>query len=722
MRVMNRRPLVAVAAGIGAIVVMAGASHAKLPPTPKVPVVDTLWGTSIPDDYRWLEDASAPAVKSWSEAQNGYARGWLDSRPGVADIRARVAWIQRANPPQFHDLTPAAGGKALFAIESQPPKQQPFLVALVSVDDVASARVIVDPNTLDPSGGTAIDWAIPSHDGSRIAVSMSKGGSESGDVHVYDAATGKELGDVVPRVNGGTAGGSVAWNADGSGFWYTRYPRTGERPAADLDFYQQVYYHRIGTATAQDSYTIGKEFPKIAEIRLDSGNDGKRLLVDVSNGDGGEHGYFLLSEGNWTHLAHFADRVVGARFGGDGAVYVESLYGSPKGRILRVAADAPDIDAATVVIPEGDGAISSFVATKSHLYVATVEGGPSHLRVSALDGSGTTELHVGDVAAVDELVALGDDAIAYRRESYTEPAAFFQVAGAAEPVPTALKIESKVDFSDVEVTRVSAKSADGTAIPMTVLAPKGLTRAADTPLLLTGYGGYGLSTTPRFRPGWKVWLEQGGVIAIGNIRGGDEYGDEWHTAGNLTHKQNVFDDFYACAKFLVDEGYTRPEKLAIQGGSNGGLLMGAALTQHPEMYRAVVSSVGIYDMLHVENDPNGSFNTTEFGTVANHDQFDALYAYSPYHHVVDGTKYPAVLFMTGANDPRVLPYHSRKMTARLQASGTSEPVLLRTSATSGHGIGSSLDEVIAEQTDQWAFLFDRLGVTYKPIPGMPKAK
>jgi prolyl oligopeptidase len=242
------------------------------------------------------------------------------------------------------------------------------------------------------------------------------------------------------------------------------------------------------------------------------------------------------------------------------------------------------------------------------------------------------------------------------------------------------------------------------------------------PTILTGYGGFGISESPYFSQGLRLWIEQGGVWVDTNLRGGSEFGEAWHLAGNLTKKQNVFDDFLACARFLIDAGYTRPERLAIEGGSNGGLLMGAALTQRPDLFHAVVSHVGIYDMLRVELSPNGSFNVTEYGTVKDPAQFAALYAYSPYHHVVDGTRYPAILFITGANDPRVDPMQSRKMTARLQAAtGSSAPILLRTSGSSGHGFGTALDESLAQETDAWSFLFWQLGLKYKPVR-TPQAK
>src|SRR5262249_5504876 len=276
-----------------------------------------------------------------------------------------------------------------------------------------------------------------------------------------------------------------------------------------------------------------------------------------------------------------------------------------------------------------------------------------------------------------------------------------------------LRTTSPADFGDVEVVREFATSRDGTRVPLNILRRKGIALDGANPTILYGYGGFGISISPFFDATLSMWLGQGGVFAIANVRGGGEYGEEWHRAGNLTNKQHVFDDFLATAEHLIAAGYTRPAQLAIMGGSNGGLLMGAALTQRPDLFRAVVSYVGIYDMLRLELDPNGAFNVTEFGTVKNPAQFEALYAYSPYHRVVDGTAYPAVLLVTGDHDGRANPAHSRKMTARLQAATSSGlPVLLRTSANTGHGMGTSLNERIAEDTDVYTFLFDQLGMDY----------
>jgi prolyl oligopeptidase len=314
------------------------------------------------------------------------------------------------------------------------------------------------------------------------------------------------------------------------------------------------------------------------------------------------------------------------------------------------------------------------------------------------------------------MLALEDGSLLFRDVSYTEPAAWFRCANEkTEASKTALQGTSPVSFSDIEVHREFATSKDGTKIPLNILFRKGMQRDGQNPTLLYAYGGYGISMSPSFDFTRRLWFDRGGVYVVANIRGGGEFGEEWHKAGNLTKKQNVFDDFAAAADYLIKEQYTRPGKLAIQGGSNGGLLMGAMITQHPDLFRAVVTSVGIYDMLRVELAPNGAFNVTEFGTVKDPEQFKALYAYSPYHHVVDGTKYPAVLMMTGANDGRVAPYHSRKMTARLLAANKSgNPILLRTSSSAGHGIGTALSERIKQLADIYGFLFGQLGMSGTP--------
>jgi prolyl oligopeptidase len=678
-------------------------------------MVDEYHGVKVTDDYRWLENWDDPAVRAWSDAQNQRTRAYLDGLAVREPIRKWLREVANATSVSYYAIR--LPRDVFFAMKVQPPKNQPFLITLKSLDDPGSERVILDPNQFN-SKHTAIDFYVPSFDGRYVAVSLSEGGSEEGTVHVYDVATGKETGDVIPRVNKGTGGGSVTWNTDGSGFFYTRYPAGTERPKEDLDFYQQIYFHKLGTPVGVDTYSIGKEFPRIAETSMHTSYDGRYVLAQVANGDGGEFAYYLMDlsggrAGEWTQLAQFSDEITQAVLGKDQALYLLSVNNAPRGKILRMPLEKPALANAETVVPESDAAIQAFVPSATLLYVIDSIGGPSRVRLIDHKGHDKGEVPTLPTSAVYGATSLRGDDLLYENESYLTPGAFYRYdASGGKTTRTALYQTSPVNFNDAEVVREWAVSKDGTKIPMSVIRKKGIKLDGSAPALLTGYGGFNVSLTPFFDPTVRLWLDRGGVSVVANLRGGGEYGEGWHHAGNLTKKQNVFDDFAACAQHLMDAGYTKQANLAIIGGSNGGLLMGAELVQHPEMYRAVVSFVGIYDMLRNEVvTANAIFNITEYGTVKDAEQFKALYAYSPYQGITDGVAYPAVLFLTGANDPRVSPANSRKFTARLQAASSSEaPVLLRTSSNTGHGIDSSLDEQLEEGADVWAFLFTQLGL------------
>jgi prolyl oligopeptidase len=720
-------PVAVTAVATPAQPVVAPVPSGPLPPvTPKRPTVTEYQGVKVSDDYAWLEKSSDPEVKVWSDSENAYSRAFLDGIEARAAIKQRVGQLMTATA-SYSELR--ARGGAFFVLKDLPPKQQAFLVTLKAPEDLASEHILVDPNTIDPTGKTTIDWYLPSRDGKRVAVSLSSAGTEAGDVHIYDVATGKEHVDVVSHVNGGTAGGSLAWNADGSGLFYTRYPRAGERPPADMDFYQQVYFHKLGAKAEADTYEIGKDFPRIVEVALDSSADGRFTLARAANGDGGEFAFYLRTPaGQWSQVTSYADKVVKARFGGDGALYLLSNTAT-RGQILRLDPPTAPLSKAEVVVPESPVVIKGMLPTRTRLYVNDMAGGPAGLRVFPL-ARGKSQSPVVNVPILpvsqvadrwldgslmnSEVEQVGADDVIYLNESYTNPPAYFRFAATTGQVTkTALVKTTTADMSDAVVSREMCTSKDGTKVPLNIVFKKGTTPNGASAALLNGYGGYNLSRSPKFRAMTRLWIEQGGIFAEANLRGGGEFGEPWHDGGKLLNKQNVFDDMTACAEQLVKDGYTQPAKLAIMGGSNGGLLMGAELTQHPDLFRAVVSFVGIYDMLHVENTPNGAFNVTEYGTVKDPAQFKALFAYSPLHNVKDGTKYPSVLFLTGANDPRVDPYHSRKMTARLQAATSSgHAVLLRTSSDTGHGIGSPLGAEIEEDADVYAFLFHELGVPY----------
>ena len=576
--------------------------------------------------------------------------------------------------------------------------------------------MLVDPNQIDSKGTTAIDWFEPSLDGKKVAVSLSKGGSEDGTLHFlrWHQRQGTRRHDRPCAISDRRWQRSLECRRDG--VYYTRFPRKGERPEEDLNFYQEVYFHKLGTPDSADSYSIGKDFPRIAEIQLESSSDGKYVLATVANGDGGDFAHYLLgSDGAWKQITKFSDGVKLARLGRDNALYLLSRADAPRGKILRLPLDTPELSKAVEIVPASEAVVQQIEPAAKALYVVDLLGGPSQVRRFDLDGKNAATIPIPPISNVQELVAPEDGSLLFRDMSYTEPPAWFEVgADQTKPKKTALVSTSPVSFSDIEVTREFATSKDGTKVPLNIMHRKGMKLDGNNPTLLYGYGGYGISMSPTFDFTRRLWFDRGGVYVVANIRGGGEFGEEWHKAGNLTKKQNVFDDFAAAAQYLIEKKYTNSNKLALLGGSNGGLLMGAMITQHPDLMRAVVSAVGIYDMLRVELAPNGAFNVTEFGTVKNADQFKALYAYSPYDHVVDGTKYPAILMLTGANDGRVAPYHSRKMTARLQAADKSDyPVLLRTSTSAGHGIGTALSERIKQQADIFSFLFAQLDM--KPV-------
>jgi prolyl oligopeptidase len=706
------------------------------PTTPKRPVTDEYHGVTVTDDYRWLENWDDPEVKHWSAAQNVRTREYLDNLPARPAIKQRLQQLISTGSVDYHDLQFRGG--TLFAMKNQPPKQQPLLVALGSAADPASEKIVFDPNAASAKGSIAVDFYVPSLDGKFVAVALSENGSEDSAAQVFEVATGKELPDRVPRVNFATAGGSLDWKADSSGFYYTRYPQGNERPPEDANFYQQVYFHKLGADPHQDTYVIGKDFPRIAEIQLRTSDDGRWLVATVANGDGGQFAHYVMdAAGHWTQITGFEDEIVSVKVAPDDSLYLLSYKNAPRGQILRLAlshrarekADRmrADLAQAKVIVPQSPGAgpdesarasVESFVPAPGRLYVIDIIGGPSRVRAFDLQGHPLLAPSLPPISAVDDVVSIGAGNVLFLSATYLRPAAWYRFdAASGKSIRTALSQVAPYNFDDAEVVREFAVSKDGTRVPLNIVRRKGTKLDGSNPTLLYGYGGFGVSEKPFFAGSMtRTWIDQGGIYVLTNIRGGGEYGQEWHKAGNLTHKQNVFDDFIACAQYLIDRKYTSPAHLAIMGGSNGGLLMGAALTQRPDLFRAVVSFVGVYDMLRVELDPNGAFNTTEFGTVKNRDQFQELYAYSPYHHVKDGTSYPAVLFLTGENDHRVNPLNSRKMTARLQAAdGSNRPILLRTSSNSGHGFGTALDERIEEGADTLSFLFDQLGIEYMPV-------
>jgi prolyl oligopeptidase len=692
--------------------------------TPPIPVSTTYHGVTVTEDYRWLEDATSEETKAWTAAQNARTRAFLDSRPSYEPVRRcaeqivkteSVGWGRDSYGLEFEG--PRRAGARYVVLKREPPKQQPILVALDDLDDTAGARTVLDPNAIDESGATTIDWFVPSPDGQLVAVSLSSQGTEQGTLHLFDIRSGELVDATIPRVQGGTAGGSLAWAGDSSRFWYTRGPAPGERPREDLEFFQEVWHHEVGAPLERDRFDQAGPLadPRIVEHFLEASPDGRWAMDRAQRGDSGEWQVFVRPQqgGHWWQLADIDDQCIGAVFGG-GALYLLSRSGSPRGQVLRLTlTDGVTVAEAERFVGATDVTIEGLAATDTRLWLLDIDGGPSGLRVCDADGGNLIQVDVPPVCAIDSLGALDAHEVVYVTESFTRPRVWWRVRDDAAPQRTALADETPFDLSGYEARREFATSDDGTQVPITLVSAPGTPRDGSAAALLTGYGGFGLSLKPRFDPTNLLWLEQGGVLAVANLRGGGEYGDEWHHAGRLTAKQRVFDDFAACARHLVASKLTSTRRLAIIGGSNGGLLMGATLTQHPELASVVVALVPVMDMLRAELHPNGEFVAPEFGTVQDREQFEALLAYSPYHNVRDGIAYPATLLTGGEHDPRVDAYHPKKMAARLQAATAGDqPILLRVDA-GGHGIGSSLDETVAKLTDTYTFIFDRLGIAYQ---------
>ena len=671
-------------------------------------VTDSYHGVEVSEDYRWLEDSSSEETKAWTAAQDAETRAYLGSVPARAALQRRFQEILAVDSTAYDQVK--RGGSTYFLLKRQPPLQQPFLVVTQDLDDADGARVLVDPNALDAGGRTTIDFFVPSPDGSKVAVSLSKDGTERGTVFVHDVDTGKQVGEPLDRVNTGTAGGSLAWKHDSSGFWCTRHPVPGTVPEADQEFFQDVAYHDLDSGSLTVELTGVFADNRIAENFLSASPDGRWVMDQVQRGDGGEWQIFVRPQddgGGWTLLTDIPEQCIDAAFGGD-HLFLLSTKDAPHGQVLRTT--LPDF-APQVVVPAGDVTIEGLAVTAARLWVVDIDGGPSGLRAFTHDGEPLPDVPLPPVCAVDSLHPVGPDTVVWSVETFTEPRSWW-VHGDddTEPRRTSLDTRTPIDLSEFEVRRVFATSKDGTRVPINLIARPGT--PAGAPTLLYGYGGYAISMKPSFVPGRLLWLEEGYVHAIANIRGGGEYGVEWHHGGRLTTKQNCFDDFAACADHLVETGVTTRDKLAIMGGSNGGLLMGAVLTQRPDVAAAVVCMVPVLDAIRSETTANGQFNITEFGTVEKEDEFRALLASSPVHNVHDGTAYPPVLFTAGEFDPRVEAWHAKKMAARLQAATSGDgPILLRMES-GGHGIGQSLDQLAGLWTDYHTFLVDQLGLEY----------
>ncbi|HMJ23727.1 MAG TPA: prolyl oligopeptidase family serine peptidase [Terriglobales bacterium] len=688
-----------------------GTTSPSGPPKAKVDIVEeTIHGHKIADPYRWLEDASSADSQEYVRAELAYTRGILDPLPGREQIHQRLGQLLSIG----NISTPQIGGPYYFYTRREGMQNQPVLLVRESIH--GKDRALVDANQLAADGTVALDWWFPSDDGKYMAYGTSASGSEISTLHVIETATGKLLPDTIEH----TRIAQVSWKKDNSGFYYGRNPKKGDVPEGDEAYYLHIFYHELGTDPAKDPLIWG-EGRKKEEILVSQlpDDDDRWLLLTAFEGSAGKNELFLqdlkagsapieLTSGKDFHYSGEIFR---------GKLYITTNEDAPHFRLFTVDAASPGRSNWKEIIPSTDGILKGTAIVDGKILAEYEKDASSQLKLFDLEGKA-----LGDVAlpGIGTIAGLGgrwdrkDTFFGFA--SFTIPPSVYQVELASRKTSLWDKVSTPgVDPSAFEVRQVWYTSKDGTKVPMFVFHKKGLQLNGKNPTLLTGYGGFNVSLTPTFSGARYLWLEHGGVFAVANLRGGSEFGEEWHRGGMLDKKQNVFDDFITAAEFLISDKITDKDHLAIQGGSNGGLLMGAALTQRPDLFRAVVCQVPLLDMLRYQNFLIAKFWVPEYGSAEDAKQFDWLYAYSPYHHVKPGAEYPAIMFMTADSDSRVDPMHAKKMAALMQAEASNgkshdRPILLRIEPKAGHGQGKPISKQIEEGTDIYSFLFWQLGV------------
>ncbi|MGB8595232.1 MAG: prolyl oligopeptidase family serine peptidase [Candidatus Sulfotelmatobacter sp.] len=685
-----------------------GAAASAVPKAEKRPLEETLHGVKIVDNYRWLEDGQSPETQKWVEEEMAYTRGVLDPLPGRDAIHKRLTellGIGSISQPQI-------GGKYYFYTRREGMQNQPIVYVREGVE--GKDRVLLDVNQLAADGTIALDWYQPSENGKYLVYGTSPSGSEISTLHIIETKTGNALPDTIDR----TRAASIAWTLDNSGFYYTRYPKKGDVPEGQEMYNRHVFYHELGTDPETDPpiFGEGRDPEDWPSVSLD--NDGRLLLITVQQG-WTKTELFLMDLKKRTPPTRVT---TGKNFIYSGSVYNGRLYivtneDAPRYRVFVAEAGDYERDNWKEIIPQTDAVLQGAAVWGGKLFTQYEQNASSQLKIFDLDG---TKLHdlmlpaLGTVFGSDG--KWNRDEIFYGFLSFTVPPTVYRYDLKSGATSLWAKVDApSIDPAAYEVNQEWFHSKDGTRVPMFIVNKKGLKKDGHNPTLLTAYGGFNVSLTPSFSRTAYLWMEHGGVYAVANLRGGAEFGEDWHRAGMLDKKQNVFDDMIAAAEHLIAEKYTDTDHLAIQGGSNGGLLMGAMITQRPDLFRAVVCQVPLLDMLRYQNFQIAKLWIPEYGSSDNPEQFKWLYAYSPYHHVKPGTEYPAILFMTADTDTRVDPMHAKKMAAEMQAeakNGASKtrPILLRIESKAGHGAGKPVTKQIEEFTDVYSFLFWQLGV------------
>jgi prolyl oligopeptidase len=678
-------------------------SRLAYPETRKADVVDDYFGTKVADPYRWLEDPNSAETQAWVEAQNEVTFAFLDRIPARARIRARLTELWNY---ERYGLPSREGDRYVFS-KNDGLQNQSVVYTAASLD--ARPTVLIDPNSLSKDGTVALSGLEFTDDGTRAAYAVSAAGSDWVEWRVRDVATGADLPDVVKwsKFSG------AAWLKDGSGFFYGRYdaPKDGEAYSG-VNKYQKVYFHAIGTAQDRDTLVYARDDQPDWGFAASVTEDGRYLVLSQWEGTARENRLFvrdLAKQGSG--IEPFLDRF-DAQYsvvGNDGPVfYVLTDNGAGRNRLVAIDVTRPEPSAWKTLIPElpRRDVLAGVVMAGDRFLVQVRTDAHEALRVHAKDGSFEREVTLptlGTIGGVSARRKSGE--VFYAFTSFTYPTTVFRLDPATGASTVFRQPTVKFTPADYDVEQVFYASKDGTKVPMFLVHRKGLARDGQAPTILYGYGGFDISLTPSFSPALVGWLDMGGVYAQPNLRGGGEYGKEWHDGGRLTHKQNVFDDFIAAAEFLVREKYTSTPRLAVNGGSNGGLLVGAAITQRPDLFAAALPQVGVMDMLRFHRFTIGWAWKSDYGSSETKDGFDTLIAYSPLHNIEPGVHYPATLVTTGDHDDRVVPAHSHKFTATLQAAqGGNAPILTRIETRAGHGAGKPTTKQIEERADMYAFL------------------
>ena len=683
------------------------------PPKAKVvPVEDTVQGHKIVDPYRYLENPNDPDTRLYVEQQLAYTRSILDPLPGRDKIKARLSQLLEIGSVG----TPQMGGKYYFHTRREGNQNQPVLYVREGLNGAPTEpdRVLLDVNKLAADGTIALDWWYASDDGKYVAYGTSPGGSEISTLRVIETASGKLLPDSIER----TRAASLAWKHDNAGFFYTRYPKKGDVPEGEEVYYRRVFYHALGGDPAHDPLIFGEGRDPEWWPNVSLSEDGRWLLINEEQGWTKTVMFLqdLTSNSAPVEITAGKDFLYSADFF-EGKLYITTNEDASHYRVFVADTAHPRRESWKEIIPQSDAVLQNVSVTGGGLLAQYQRNATSELKLFGLDGRKLADIPLPAIGDVFSASGRYDrDEIFFGFQSFTVPPSVYRVDLSSMKSALWAKVDApSIDPSAYDVEQVWYMSKDGTKIPMFVVNKKGIEKNGRNPTLLTGYGGFNVSLTPAFSRSMYLWMEHGGIYAVANLRGGSEFGEDWHRAGMLDKKQNVFDDFIAASEFLIAEKYTDKDHLAISGGSNGGLLMGAMITQRPDLFRAVVCAVPLLDMLRYQNFQIAKLWIPEYGSADDAVQFDWLYAYSPYHHVKRGQEYPAVLFMTGDTDTRVDPMHAKKMAALMQAEAKNgdsndKPILLRIETKAGHGQGKPVTKQIEESTDMYSFLFWQLGV------------